>query len=83
MLKKLNMEEVDTRATGAEEGIPVMVVVVDVTDTHGEVADMVAAADTAMARDVQGVVPLLMKPLMLDLKMIPRIDHIYFPCFVF
>lgn len=82
MSKKLSLEVVDTRAmvvVGATRAM-VMVgvtldVVVDVMDIHGEAADMVAAAGTVMARDVQGVVALLMKPLMLNLKMISRIDQ--------
>lgn len=44
-------------------------------DIRGEVDDMVVAVGTVMCRDVQGVVSLLMKPLMLYLKMISRIDQ--------
>lgn len=64
--KQLSSDKVAENLVGVEE---------DVMDIRGEVANMVVAVGTVMCRDVQGVVSLLMKPLMLYLKMISRIDH--------
>lgn len=74
MYKKLSLEVVDTRGMDVVGATLDVEEEEDVTDIHGEVADMVVAVGSVMAMDVQNVVSLLIKHLMLYLKMISTID---------